>query len=334
MVLALPLLAAVAAPLPYPADLPAPVLSLLKEARFVGTPAGFRIIALSNVADACAARGSSAATRACVKRAFELSHKTRPRSLDLAAPDPSHGVWLSHLALILGAADRTGPCLDAALHERIVKALAQRSLAEPLAHVPSYPAVRARWPADQSATLAALHRYDRAHDAHLAAEPLRRYATVLASHTAPDGLPMSEVAGVTPTSRMPRGCALSYSVRYLAEVDPARALLIWRSYRERFLVNDLLVTGFREWPPGVDRAADVDSGPIVRGIGAAASAFGIAAARAMGDEDLARSLEGTARRATSVGSMLSSAIEHAASTTLAAAITASSRTQPRLLPPE
>ena len=94
----------------------------------------------------------------------------------------------------------------------------------------------------------------------------------------------------------------------------------------------MLVTGFREWPVGVDRAADVDSGPIVSGIGAAASALGIAAARAMGDDALAKRLESVADRVTFIGSKVSSSIERAASSTLAASIRASGRLQPKLIP--
>lgn len=334
MLLALPLLAILTEASPYPADLPASILSLLQEGRFVDTPATFRIIALSNVADACAARAQKnpGAARACVRRALEISRTTRPKGLNLAAPDTSHGLWLSHLALLLGAGDRTGSCLDAELHARIARALSRRSLAEPLAHVPSYPSTRARWPADQSATLAALHRYDRAHGTQLVTEPLRRYASVIDAHTGRDSLPMSEVTGVTATSRLPRGCALSFTVRYLAEVDPTRAQALFRRYRESFLIRNPLVTGFREWPPGVERAADADSGPIVQGIGAAASALGIAAARAMGDEDLARSIEATASRVESLAGAISPTLARAAGTTLAAAISESARTQAHLAP--
>lgn len=318
----------------YPAELPAPVLSLLRSGRFIGTPAEFRIIALSHIADACAARASSdrLAARTCVARTLELARSIRPKALDLARPDTSHGLWLTHLALVLGAGDATGPCLDAALHSRLATALASRSLAEPLAHVPSYPGTRARWPADQSATLAALSRYDRTHGTHLTSEPLRRYEAVMDTHLGKDGLPVSEVVGATPTSWLPRGCALSFTVRYLAEADPQRALALWNRYRQQFLVEQFLITGFREWPLGTDRPADADSGPIVHGVGAAASAFGIAAARAMRVERLAASLESTADLVERAGGTLSSQIVQAASSTLAAAIRAQAKLQPPLLP--
>lgn len=321
------------APLPseLPSDLPAPLTELLRHGRFTGTPASFRIIALSSVADACAARAAAepGPARACLTRTLELARKTRPASLRLDAPDARHGLWLSHLALVLGAGDPGGACLDAALHRRVAEALAQRSLAEPLAHVPSYPDVRARWPADQSATLAALARYDRAHGTQLLGAPLRRYAAVLAEHTAraarADSLPPSELTGAIATGPLPRGCALSFTVRYLAEADAPAARALWQRYRAAFLVDGPLVSGFREWPPGVERPADADSGPIVLGIGTAASALGIAAARAMGDEALAARLEATADRVTAAGGALSAQLARAAGSTLAAALRASAR---------
>ena len=197
--------------------------------------------------------------------------------------------------------------------------------------MPSYPGVRARWPADQSATLASLRRYDVAHGGTLSAEPARRYFTVVERSASKDGLPRSEVAQVTDSGRYHRGCALSFSVRYLAEVDPPRARALWQRYVAGYLVDGVLVTGFREWPKGVERAEDADSGPVVSGIGAAASAFGIAAARAMGDERLAQRLESVADRVTWLGGKVSSSIDRAASSTLAAAIRASARQQRALV---
>ena len=59
-------------------------------------------------------------------------------------------------------------------------------------------------------------------------------------------------------------------------------------------MDRVVLVGFREWAPGVSRRADSDSGPIVNGVGAAATALAIPAARAMGDDALARRLEATA----------------------------------------
>ena len=108
------------------------------------------------------------------------------------------------------------------------------------------------------------------------------------------GLPWSEVTGKAKGARDPRGCALSWQTRYLRELDPALAADWWSRYKDVFLVDRLLLVGFREWPPGRDRRADIDSGPIVQGVGSAATALAISAARAMDDELLAKRLEATA----------------------------------------
>ena len=88
------------------------------------------------------------------------------------------------------------------------------------------------------------------------------------------------------------------------------------------------LVGFREWPRGVERPADMDSGPIVFGIGTAASALAIGAARAQGDEVLATRLESAAATAIALG-----AGAGAPDLLMAQAILAAGRSQPRLVEP-
>jgi hypothetical protein len=126
------------------------------------------------------------------------------------------------------------------------------------------------------------------------------------------GLPWSEATGRTAGSRDPRGSALAWQTRYLVEVDPQLASRWWRGFRDHYLVDNVAGAGFREWPVGRDRAPDIDSGPIVAGVGAAATALAIAAARVMRDEVLAARLQATAA--------LVGATTPAARTMLAAAI--------------
>lgn len=300
----------------------------LDDGRFEATPGGFRIIALSHIADGCAAGGDEAA-RSCVERAFQRALQDKPAKLSIDGA--SHGLWLSHLALLLGAGDATGPCLDEKLHGRVARALARASTADPTGHAASYPKRPERWPADQAATLAALKRYDVAHAGALVVEPLARYRKHIeekATHNK-TMLPFSEARGRGSAGRLPRGCALSFSVRYLAEVDFELAEAWWRRYRELYLVDAGVLVGFREWPPGVERKADVDSGPIVKGVGASATAFGIAAARAVGDKRLATRLEVTAAMVGAAAKGKKEMARHATST-LAEAILFQAAGQPSL----
>lgn len=306
---------------PHPRfELPTAVDQALTHGRWKDTPRGFRAIVLSHIADGCVGQarsqpGTSADARRCVEQALAEAKKIRNRD---------DGLVLSHVNLIYGAADQLGPCLDAADHQRITRELVRRAMKHPLHQVDAYRANVRRWPADHSVTLASIARYDHAHGTQLLEAPLTAWKDVIARHQdATSGLPESEITGADATSKLPRGCAQSYMSRYLLEVDPSLARTWWTSYRQHFLVEKGVVVGFREWPRGVDRAGDIDSGPIVWGIGTAASAFAISAARAHGDLQLATRLEASAAlaRATPVGG-------EAAQSTMAEAITFEARWQP------
>ncbi|MEW6432126.1 MAG: hypothetical protein AB1730_11525 [Myxococcota bacterium] len=310
-------------------DLPPALAALLAKGRWDATPASFRIIALSHLADGCAQQAlieplTRESAHACAVRALERARATRP-GRPLAVAD---ALWLTHLNLVLGAADAVGPCPDEALHRALSEKLAALSTADAWAHAPSWAKLPLRWPADQSATLASLARYDRAHGAHTLDAPLARWREAITTKgmNATYALPVSEVTGRGPGASLPRGCAQSFISRYLAEADPALSATWWKAYREHFLVRVAGLPGFREWPKGVERKGDVDSGPILLGVGAAASAFGIAAARAQGDAALAAQLESSADFVLATGAGGS-----AATTLLAQAIRFQARTQPRLV---
>lgn len=291
---------------------------MLDRGDYGGTPGGFRAIALSHAADGCVWQAQrhpdrTDAARTCVQRAFSRAQELAPTSCPLVEGarrcdsdtllETENPLLLAHLLLVMGAADVLGPCPDAALHEQLAAGLSARSTEDAWAHVPSYRAFPLRWPADQSALLAGLRRADVAHGTQTHAAPLEAFSSYLDTkglHRS--GLPVSEVTGKGPGAKFPRGCAQAFISRYLAEVDPARTTAWWKTYRAQYLVRlPFGVIGFREWPPGVNRAGDVDSGPIVFGIGAAASALSISAARAQGDELLAKQLEASAEKALSLG---------------------------------
>lgn len=312
-VLTFAVLAAPASPEWNRLSLPHALQRVLDDGHFEQTPGGFRAIALSHVADGCAAQmrfeKKRSAARACVEAAFAQSKALLPKSCSKGRCDAEqllaneNALALSHLLLVLGAADKTGLCLDEALHHALADGLAAASTADPLATVPSYRGASFRWPADQSALLAGLKRADDAHGWTSHVEPLAKFVAVIDSvGTHRSGLPVSELTGLGPGARMPRGCAQSYISRYFAEVDGPRAAAWWKTYRTNFVEHlPLGVIGFREWPRGVEREGDIDSGPIVLGIGVAASALAISAAKAQGDSRLAGALELSAKRAQSMG---------------------------------
>jgi len=82
----------------------------------------------------------------------------------------------------------------------------------------------------------------------------------------------------------PRGCDLSLRIMYLGLFDRDRAKTLYTRYVEHFWLERFVAAGFAEWPGGGAGFVDADSGPVLLGIGSAASAMGIGAAVVAGDE--------------------------------------------------
>lgn len=192
-----------------------------------------------------------------------------------------HNLYFSHALLVLSLSRAHGDRRRDALASRLAAHLASRSMADPSFHAPSYPG-SARWPADQSATLAALHAYDHAFDAERAAAPTRGWLRWIAGHQSRDGLPWSATGGPS-YARLSRGCALSFLTFYTAQFAPQESDAIYRAYAAHHGLETMGVAGFREWPAGVDRGSDADAGLVLFGWGMAATGIGLGAARIHGD---------------------------------------------------
>ena len=258
-------------------------------------PKTFRVIVLSNLAQYCqnlwrhghlSRRHADHHLGALIGVA--MNRRISPyRGQDLAqARLDDHGLYLSHLNLMLGVyRSVTGKDRFAALNKRISLHLARRSLADPHRHMPSYVANHLRWPADQAVTLHSLALYDGNFKQQLSRRPVAAWLHFLDSKGISKRwrLPLSEVTGGAGKGRHPRGCALSWTVRYMHLFAPARAARLWGRYKELFMVRKGIFAGFREWPPGIRRRADADSGPIVHGIGGAATGLALGASRVLGD---------------------------------------------------
>lgn len=261
-----------------------------------GVPAGLQPVMLSNIADGCARDGDAR----CVGVAVEVLLDPRVSPWGVAPSQvrdlDGAGLYVAHTAIALAAARDVGIDEHVELQGRLARHIHRSSMADPWRNPPSYRGDSSRWPADQAAALYALHRYEPA----LADEAFAAWVKVLDDRgtDAATGLPVSELTGKYGYSATPRGCALMWSVGYLAPVDADYASKLWDSSLESMTVRTPLGPGIREYPDGRERPADFDSGPIVMGIGAAASAFGVGAAHAVGDADTAQELvyaEGTVR---------------------------------------
>lgn len=81
-----------------------------------------------------------------------------------------------------------------------------------------------------------------------------------------------------------RGASMALMLCFLPEIDSAFARVQYQQFRQYFLDDRLGLPGIREYPKGSDGGSgDVDSGPIVAGIGGAASIVGIRVMGLYGD---------------------------------------------------
>jgi len=264
----------------------------------------FDIILLSNLASGLMNVGRLTGDRD--QELAELATEVARRALSDSVAPPSfregrhlgdHNLYGSHLLLVLSiehhlwaraGADPEGSTEHDAIAARIAHALRAASLGHATAHARSYPG-SARWPADQSVTLAALNLYDREHDTDLSPEPIRRWLRWMDAHQT-DDLPHSEV-GTLSYAAIPRGCALSFLSLYVGRFAPEAGARIYRRYREAHGIDWLGWRGFREWPVGTNGGSDVDAGPVIFGWGTAATGIGLGAARLMGDREMTAGIE-------------------------------------------
>ncbi len=270
----------------------------IKVFRADRTPPGFRIIALSNLAEYCGRRGHDR----CLRRTAEIAalpelspyQQKDPLRVDLG----QHNLYLAHWLVVLTEfrARLDDPGYDPLIH-RIAEHLRKQTGRAGDHHIPSYPNDPARYPADQSVVLFSLHRYDRIFGTRDSEPLVKAWLRYMATKGASgDGLHRSEVAGAYSWSPLPRGCAMSWTIRYMATFAPEQARPLWERYTDRFEINVYFLGGFREWPLGFDGPADNDSGPIVLGVGVAATAFAVAASRAVDDDIRHQRLVLTMRR--------------------------------------
>lgn len=149
------------------------------------------------------------------------------------------------------------------------------------------------WPVDSLFGYRSLQIHDALYGTQYFASFARFEETMRRAEHAPTGLMPSYLHMDGRARDAPRGCALSWSLAVLPDLDSDFAKEQWAAYKRSFAHCGAGLCLFREYPPGDSRGANSDSGPIVFGLGMSASAFALAAARAQGDMDMAESLRRT-----------------------------------------
>ncbi|MCI5058207.1 MAG: hypothetical protein MRY83_18995 [Flavobacteriales bacterium] len=257
-------------------------------------PKGFRIITLNHIAHyLCNEKRNGAIDNTAyitwmkklLKCCFMQGVRYQSKSSMEAGNFQENGLYLSHLNIILGVyKSSTGSNEYQNLNEKISHYINKKSLLNPSLHIASYSGSKFRFPADQSASLYSLYLFDQNYETDLSDEPIKKWILEMQQHQTIEKLPYSEITKGTSYSVIPRGCAMSFSAFYMSIYAPQEAKTLWETYKQHYFIDLGFCGGFREWPAGQERKADVDSGPIIMNIGLAATGLGILASKALSDE--------------------------------------------------
>ncbi len=194
-------------------------------------------------------------------------------------------VYLCQLGLALGMWRAVGgdERYEAA-HRRLADVVREALISRSGRPLDSFPGVV--YPFDTIPCLIFLTQRDRQDSAEAGREPVERHLLWIRDRgTDPDtGLPVSRVAPDTfEPMEVPRGCELSLRTPLIAQLDVKTAKALWTAYVKRYWLDRWIVKGLAEWPDGQKRFEDMDSGPILMGVGLAASSLGLGAAIMAGD---------------------------------------------------
>jgi hypothetical protein len=178
----------------------------------------------------------------------------------------------------------------AAINDRLSAGLA-KAMRQPIARFQTYPGET--YPVDQSAAAAsvALHARATGGDAQALLQDwlLRLRRTAIDPDSGMLFQSLDPVSGRAVDA--PRGSGTALASYFLGFVDRAASE---RLYRSLILERRAGMGGFREYPIGMSGSGDIDSGPVIAGLGVSASGFGLAGARMHGDEHAWRSILRTA----------------------------------------
>ncbi|MBH24279.1 MAG: hypothetical protein CMH57_07495 [Myxococcales bacterium] len=183
----------------------------------------------------------------------------------------------------------------AALNDQLTGALAARLRDEPPWALATYPGEM--YPADVSTVVASIALYDDATGADHAATLTPWVRRLLLAARDPDtGLLAQSLH--PPTGRVvdgPRASGTAFVAYFLAFADVEASRGLWEALKAHCYGTTLGFGGIDEYPPGASGGfGDVDSGPVVFGVGTSATGFAIAAARIHGDGEAYRALARTA----------------------------------------
>ncbi len=195
-----------------------------------------------------------------------------------------HGTFISQLAMALSAYRLAGgraPDLlkvENHLHKLLVAELTKNG-GSPIFSDPGV-----IWPLDTTTALFAIMLHDRAAGTSTVDPLLQQHHNWILTKgiDSTTGLPASQVLK-NGRLAVARGCDLSWRLSMWKELDPQQSQKWYKSYHSQFWKSSAISKGFREWSGDHIKTADLDSGPIMSGVGITATALGVGAAESHSD---------------------------------------------------
>jgi hypothetical protein len=212
----------------------------------------------------------------------------------LDRPGEDHCAYLCYLAFSLGLARIAEPRFaHADHHDQIIAALKRKMLAAPSLLLATYP--DEFYPLDNAMFIGALGLHAQATGTDHS-ELLRAWdAAARARFTDPaTGLLYQRTTATGQSVDLARGSGTAFASYALSRALPALSRDLWLSIRKHLYTTVLGFGAIREFSEKDRGRGDIDSGPVIFGLGVAASGFAIGAARAHGDIEAFRTLYASA----------------------------------------
>lgn len=197
---------------------------------------------------------------------------------------------------------RAGYCLLGGKKSEIIegfhrgsKELADCYSSSPQAVLQSFPHMSERWPVDNCMAIESLRLHDKIYGSNYFAATQRFREHIASDIDKDSGMTNAGINIDGSRADVPRGCALSWSLAVMPGFASKFATQQYDLYRRNWFIPVLGTFGIREWWPGQEKFSKISEGPVLGGVGAAASGLGIVTTRVNCDHDgwlgLCRGLE-------------------------------------------
>jgi hypothetical protein len=148
------------------------------------------------------------------------------------------------------------------------------------------------WPADGAVCVAALSIHDDLFEKKYT-EVIRHWVSQVRVPLDENGLIPHSVNSKNEVIENARGSSLSLSLIFLKEIDQEFAQQQFLLYKDKFLDSRMGLTGIREYPKGDFGLGDVDSGPVLLQMGAAATIVGMQTMNVYGEYETSQKISST-----------------------------------------